>query len=371
MSSHTLPTGIHSSQVISRRPHIAFACIRSTCVRAPVTSLRRPGAANNAKFVRSLTSASANNRSRLLLPTIRASLPDDAAGPTDNSHIPLPYAPFSAELLLAVARLGHLERYRQEVAMFHEPGGAADLTRCALLITNIFQPQLDHRPYYERLEDMVARAALAALAPPNTTNNNNNLADASSSSTGEDIDDEPSSLDPSRPEDLLRAIRGINSVVFGEEGLADNAADPHDPLNGSLADVMDTQRGNQYSLAVVYLHIAEALGLPCAVVGSTEHILIRQLLAGMKLSLLLSGRQEEALAVIRYLRATDPFSLPDLRDEALALANAQQYEQAGQLCREYLAVAPGAPDAGMVGEVLLQVQLAAEVARARARKQRG
>jgi regulator of sirC expression with transglutaminase-like and TPR domain len=71
----------------------------------------------------------------------------------------------------------------------------------------------------------------------------------------------------------------------------------------------------------------------------------------------------------RYLRATDPFSLPDLRDEALALANMQQYEQAGQLCREYLAVAPGAADAGMVGEVLLQVQLAAEVARARARKQ--
>jgi regulator of sirC expression with transglutaminase-like and TPR domain len=71
----------------------------------------------------------------------------------------------------------------------------------------------------------------------------------------------------------------------------------------------------------------------------------------------------------RYLRATDPFSLPDLRDEALALANMQQYEQAGQLCREYLAVAPGAPDAGMVAEVLLQVQLAAEVARARARKQ--
>jgi hypothetical protein len=48
----------------------------------------------------------------------------------------------------------------------------------------------------------------------------------------------------------------------------------------------------------------------------------------------------------------------------------QQYEQAAQLCREYLAVAPGAPDTGMVGEVLLQVQLAAEVARARARKQR-
>lgn len=33
--------------------------------------------------------------------------------------------------------------------------------------------------------------------------------------------------------------------------------------------------GNQYSLAVVYLHIASALGLPAVVVGSPEHTLIR------------------------------------------------------------------------------------------------
>jgi hypothetical protein len=42
---------------------------------------------------------------------------------------------------------------------------------------------------------------------------------------------------------LLRAIRAINSVVFEDEGLADNTADPYDPLNGSIADVMDSKRG--------------------------------------------------------------------------------------------------------------------------------
>jgi hypothetical protein len=31
--------------------------------------------------------------------------------------------------------------------------------------------------------------------------------------------------------------------VFEDEGLADNAADPYDPLNGSIADVMDSRRG--------------------------------------------------------------------------------------------------------------------------------
>lgn len=87
-----------------------------------------------------------------------------------------------------------------------------------------------------------------------------------------------------------------------------------------------------------------------------------------------SDRQAAVLCLLiggRYLRATDPFSLPDLRDEALTLANMKQYEGSAQLLREYLAVAPGAPDADMVMEVLQQVLLAAELARAKARRQQG
>lgn len=66
----------------------------------------------------------------------------------------------------------------------------------------------------------------------------------------------------------------------------------------------------------------------------------------------------------RYLRATDPFSLPDLRDMALCLAE-QHPEEAAPLLREYLAVAPGAPDADMCAEVLAQVQLRVQLGRAK------
>jgi hypothetical protein len=71
-----------------------------------------------------------------------------------------------------------------------------------------------------------------------------------------------------------------------------------------------------------------------------------------------------ALAAVscRYLRATDPFSLPDLRDMALCLAE-QRPEEAVPLLREYLAVAPGAPDADMVREVQAQVQLRVQLGR--------
>lgn len=71
----------------------------------------------------------------------------------------------------------------------------------------------------------------------------------------------------------------------------------------------------------------------------------------------------------RYLRATDPFSLPDLRDEALLLAHQQQHDQAAALLREYLAVAPGAADAEMVREVIEQQMLAAQLSRNKARWQ--
>lgn len=66
----------------------------------------------------------------------------------------------------------------------------------------------------------------------------------------------------------------------------------------------------------------------------------------------------------RYLRATDPFSLPDLRDMALCLAE-QRPEEAAPLLREYLATAPGTPDADMVREVLAQVQLRVQLGRAK------
>ena len=70
------------------------------------------------------------------------------------------------------------------------------------------------------------------------------------------------------------------------------------------------------------------------------------------------------------MRATDPFSLPDLRDEALCLNDLGRWEEAGQLLREYLALAPGAPDADMVGEVLQQVDLRIALSQAEAHKRR-
>eukprot|EP00775_Hariotina_reticulata_P004082 gene4082-4329_t len=356
-------------------------------------------------------------------------------------------------------------------------------------------------------------------------------------------------LDVANPQHLLLGIAAVNHVLFIEQALCVNTEDFYDPLNGSLAHMINTKKGNPHSLVIVYLHVAAALGLPCAIVGSPNHPLIRvgipragsttgqsstpqtaavflvdvaeqgkvywyggaglqswndvswyaaadaassstwkffyglspqpgsvagcpsstiadqlnnlhsaagqggvlaspfaslawkpfpeedfgsdaqrglsgavsdslesvcgsadstgidigssgtassqaaivvhhltpddlvkfgglqpvscrvllqQLLRGMVLPLTMSSRLEDGLLLLRYLRATDPFSLPDLRDEALTLMQLQRPEEAAPLLREYLALAPGAPDADMAQEVLLQAQLLIEISRRRA-----
>jgi hypothetical protein len=137
------------------------------------------------------------------------------------------YVPFSAQLMLAMARQGHLERFREELAAAYEPGAPVELTRCALLISGIAQPQLDHRPYYDALEQMLAAASLLLMRKLG----------------GQGDSESFGGLDLHDPEHVLRAAQAICEVLFEQEGLHINVDDPHAPENGSLADVMSTGRG--------------------------------------------------------------------------------------------------------------------------------
>jgi hypothetical protein len=133
--------------------------------------------------------------------------------------------------------LGHLERYREEVQQLYEPGQPVDLSRVALLISNIYQPQLDHRPYFEALEYLLSAAALAVMRKVSAAAGGVHVA------AGEDGASGFQGLDIQDPHHVLCAVQAINQLLFVEEGLCVNAADPYDPLNGSLADLLDTHKG--------------------------------------------------------------------------------------------------------------------------------
>lgn len=145
------------------------------------------------------------------------------------------YCPFSAELLLATTRLGHLERYREEVQQLYELGMPVDLTRVALLISNIYQPQLDHRTYFDALEHLVAAATLGVMRKVSAL--------AAGAQAGDESCSYFNGLDLHNPQHVLCAVHAINELMFEDEGLGVDAADPYDPLNGSLADLLDSRKG--------------------------------------------------------------------------------------------------------------------------------
>ncbi|KAI8475663.1 MAG: hypothetical protein J3K34DRAFT_41850 [Monoraphidium minutum] len=82
-------------------------------------------------------------------------------------------------------------------------------------------------------------------------------------------------------------------------------------------------------------------------------------LMDVKKTYLLTGMMEEALGMIRYMRALDPFSAGDLRDEGLVLAALGRPHEALAPLATYLEVAgPAAADAEAVATTLANVEAA-------------
>ena len=67
----------------------------------------------------------------------------------------------------------------------------------------------------------------------------------------------------------------INGTLFGEEGFRGNTDNYYDPDNSYLNRVMDRKTGIPISLSVVYLLVAQRLGLPMTGVGLPGHFVIK------------------------------------------------------------------------------------------------
>jgi regulator of sirC expression with transglutaminase-like and TPR domain len=73
-----------------------------------------------------------------------------------------------------------------------------------------------------------------------------------------------------------RQILGqINWVLFVEEGFQGNARDYYDPRNSYLNEVLVRKTGIPISLSILYLALAERVGLPMAGVNLPAHFVVR------------------------------------------------------------------------------------------------
>ncbi len=73
----------------------------------------------------------------------------------------------------------------------------------------------------------------------------------------------------------LRIIQTINQYLYEDLGFSGNTSDYYDPRNSFLNEVIDRRTGIPITLSLVYIEIAQQIGLPMVGVGMPGHFLLR------------------------------------------------------------------------------------------------
>jgi regulator of sirC expression with transglutaminase-like and TPR domain len=211
-------------------------------------------------------------------------------------------------------------------------------------------------------------------------------------------------------EDPAHTIASINAVLFQQEGLAGNQSEFYDPRNSYLNEVLDRKLGIPISLSVIYMEVAQRVGLPVFGVGLPGHFLLKHydlngnqifidpFIAGRLLSpaecqsrldevyggqmplqpeflhsvskrqiltrmlnnvrsIYISQRNfKKALTVINFILAIHPRSPDDLRQRALLRYNEGMLRPAIDDLEEYLRLAPDASDAEEMKQTVLSIR---------------
>lgn len=80
----------------------------------------------------------------------------------------------------------------------------------------------------------------------------------------------------------LERVRALNQFFFGDLGFGGNVNDYYNPDNSHLNVVLHTRRGIPISLAVLWLELAQGLGLEAEGVGFPGHFLTQVSMSGGK-----------------------------------------------------------------------------------------
>jgi regulator of sirC expression with transglutaminase-like and TPR domain len=72
-------------------------------------------------------------------------------------------------------------------------------------------------------------------------------------------------------------VKLINHVFYNVHGFSGNTANHQDPQNSYISQVLDTRRGNQISLAIIYSIIAQKLDIPVYGVNLPQHFILAYL----------------------------------------------------------------------------------------------
>jgi regulator of sirC expression with transglutaminase-like and TPR domain len=207
---------------------------------------------------------------------------------------------------------------------------------------------------------------------------------------------------------VYRAIAALNTVLFKEEGFRPNRESYFDPKNSFLNEVLDRKTGIPITLSVLYIEVAQRIGLPLCGVGFPGHFLVkycaadqeividpfdggeiksqaslekllyeqyggelamqpafleaagkkqilRRMLNNLKIIYLRDAAYLKALPVLQRLVILDPAAAEDVRDRGAIYLQLECFGQALEDLERYLKLMPDAADGAVVREKIIEL----------------
>lgn len=128
---------------------------------------------------------------------------------------------------------------KQDLNLWYQ-SGAFDLLQGALIINRYQYPDLDEQAIINQIEEIKREIWLG-------------------------MQYEMSSIEK---------IKLINHIFYNQYGFSGNTKNHHDPQNSYLNQVLESRKGNQISLAIIYATLAQKLDIPVYGVNLPQHFIL-------------------------------------------------------------------------------------------------
>ena len=99
----------------------------------------------------------------------------------------------------------------------------------------------------------------------------------------------------------IEKIKLINHVLYNQFGFGGNIKNHNDPLNSYISQVMESKKGNQISLAIIYSTIAQKLDIPVYGINLPQHFILGYLDE--------SKNEENTYGILFYINAFNKGSI--------------------------------------------------------------
>jgi regulator of sirC expression with transglutaminase-like and TPR domain len=149
---------------------------------------------------------------------------------------------------------------KEDLNLWHQ-SGAFDLLQGALVINRYQYPDLDEQKVILQIEEIKREIWLG-------------------------LQYEMSSIEK---------IKLINHVFYSVYGFSGNTKNHHDPQNSYINQVLESKKGNQISLAIIYATLAQKLDIPVYGVNLPQHFILGYIDE--------SKREEQEFGVLFYINA--------------------------------------------------------------------